>query len=263
MTETPEIRLYIASAADFGDSELCERFVSSLESLGGRWIPDRFGSAEPLRARFDAEGRPGICAAWTTSPRPGAQGGDLIFKTSKQLNARGWVYWRRGLRHDINFVQLSLPESKTTNEVALELVDLGTKLMAGMRGIYGRVFHSIDYDRQHKYRTGTGFQYVGQRLSEGLPGIYWANLFGREIVDFLGEEKFEACPAARKYRTNTGTWVLFSSQHPDEFRSTETQSLRLAMRAALGQQHFFDIEKPDVRPTPLTFDRSGMADSMS
>ena len=41
-------------------------------------------------------------------------------------------------------------------------------------------FHVDDAD--HRY----GFQYVGQRLSEGLPGIYWANLFGAEFANLIG-----------------------------------------------------------------------------
>ena len=104
--------------------------------------------------------------------------------------------------------------------------------------------------------TDSGFQYVGQRLSEGLPGIYWASLFGAEFANLIGEERLRLCPASRKDKTPDGTWILFSSASPEDYATEETQRLRAAMRSMRGSHLFFDVATRDAAVTPLAFDRA-------
>jgi len=258
MSDESELRLYVACARDFGERSSCRQFLAALEECGSDWLPERFGSAEPLRRRFREEGATGACEAWNTPPRPGSAGGDLLYRSSNTLKARGWVYWRRGPRHDVNFVNIAVPAKSPELVIATTLVKLGKWFIRDLGGVFGRVCHSADFDAQHKQRTPGGYQYVGQRLSEGLPGLYWANMFGAELVRLIGERRFEQCPASNKEQTADGTWILFSSASPIDYASDHTQDLRAAMRQTIGAEFFFDINAPNVKPTPIPFQRSAI-----
>lgn len=262
MLQRDELQLYVACTRDFGDPSACEEFLDVVERFGKGWMPVRFGPHEPLRLKYRPGSRSEIIETWMTPPKDGTAGGDLLFRTDRPVGARGWVYWRRHPRHDVNFVSITVPAASATHELEGVLLRLGLDLLSVLGGVYAHVAATPDVDAQNKRITATGgYQYLGQRLGSSLPGIYWANLFGNELVRLIGVDRLSGAPATKKTVTPDGHWIIWSGEHAGDFRQAEVAKQREAIREALGSDLIFDLTQPERSTKPIPFDRSAILGS--
>lgn len=95
---------------------------------------------------------------------------------------------------------------------------------------------------------------VGQKVMEALPGIFWANFFGPDYVDWFGREKFDRLPCYRLEELPDGGRLILTSPSPLEYdASGETQE---TIKSYLGRPAFGDVQHPE-RPTISPF-RDGL-----
>jgi hypothetical protein len=135
-------------------------------------------------------------------------------------------------------------------------LSFATKLYGVFKPFYGRACHEHDRNRQNTVYTyfPEGHPYAGQVYSEtgfggntrqGIPGVYWANFFGRIYVDTIGRDKFLTAPCHERQELDDGAFLLLTSESPLDWEKPDVQELRRAMRDHLGYEYFCDIENQD------------------
>ncbi len=121
--------------------------------------------------------------------------------------------------------------------------------------VYGFAAHPKDYKAQtwlpQQVIIGNKLVgAVGQKVMEALPGIFWANFFGPDYVDWFGREQFDRLPCYRLEELPDGGRLILTSPSPLEYDiSGETQE---AIKHYLGRPAFGDVQHP-ARPTISPF----------
>jgi hypothetical protein len=131
-------------------------------------------------------------------------------------------------------------------------LDFSKKLFCLFGAHYGEISHKKDDTQQStiytyfppghpsagKVYSQTGF---GGDTSKGIPGVYWANFFGRIYVEMIGRQKFLSAPCFQREELEDGGFLLLTSENPLDWDKPEVQELRKAMRDHLGYEYFCDI----------------------
>jgi hypothetical protein len=122
--------------------------------------------------------------------------------------------------------------------------------------LYGFVANRQDYKAQTwlPQQVIIGNKLVGavgdNEVMNALPGIFWANFFGPDYVDWFGREKFDRLPCYRLEELPDGGRLVLTSPSPLEYdTSGETQE---AIKHYLGRLAFGDVQHPE-RPTISPF----------
>jgi hypothetical protein len=112
-------------------------------------------------------------------------------------------------------------------------------------------FLRTEQDHQNKNylvteaKSGTTARFVGTNLEHCLPGVYWANIFGRDYVKWFGEEKFADLPCYCKEKLADGSYYVQSSDDLYYFEKPDAVNYVDAIKQHLGPEAFFDIHNPD------------------
>ncbi len=218
-------------------------------------MPTRFGSYEPLKHAYANEGAPGFEKCWLVDPSERIPGGDVFFKMSPRIGGRGWVYWRRAWYQAFNHVWLDLPVRKLPVLGIENLLHLAQDLFATVSGAYGTIAVDGEFGSQHRLEE-TGVNVHGIALDEHIPGVYYANLFGRELVQFLGVDRLVACPAVINTSLSDGGWLITTAKSPLDWADASAMELKSRVREHLGVRHFFDISEPNRATTAPLYDFS-------
>jgi hypothetical protein len=240
MTET--LTMTIWTKTDIGTSDYAHRLVDVLSQSG--WTPSRIGAYEPLRQIFDARDFERL---WLQPDREPSASRDVHICTEHSPAARVGVTWRRAPNAGFNTAYLSIPNADLGPELST-LVKVGEALYSVFASSYARAYTKSEFQAQHFSRSKRALQ--GVRFGPAIPGVYWLNVFGPEIVAFLGPARFESCPAYAKHRLSDGSWVIQAVKSPTEWVLPEVQDLKQAIRKHLGDDAFFDVDRPH-RPIRL------------
>lgn len=122
--------------------------------------------------------------------------------------------------------------------------------------VYGFVANRQDYRAQTwlPQQVIIGNKLVGvvgdNEVMSAMPGIFWANFFGPDYVDWFGRERFDQLPCYRLEELPDGGRLILTSPSPLEYdMSGETQE---AIKHYLGRLAFGDVQHPE-RPTISPF----------
>ena len=110
---------------------------------------------------------------------------------------------------------------------------------------YGFVATDRDYRAKHFVSVREGVsevqQYVGEDPEQGIPGLYWMNLFGPVYVDYFGKEKLAALSdQAAVVFLDDGTACLRFGKLPEESHAAVILDHQRAVIRILGEAAFFD-----------------------
>lgn len=250
-----ELRINIRTTLDIGRAQHAHTFLALLERRGADWIPTRFGPYEPLKHSFFTEGASGFEQCWLGDPQGDSGAGDVIFKIARKRGGWGWVEWRRQWNATFNRLSLYLA-GQTLQEVGVgRILALAEDLFETFAGAYGSITMDGEFRSQH-FTAETGLNPQGIALQEHIPGVYFANFFGQAIVDFLGEDALERCPAVVNRRLIGSGWLITTADSPTQWNEPRTRNLKRDVRVALGERHFFDIAYPERTTTAPAYDFS-------
>lgn len=122
---------------------------------------------------------------------------------------------------------------------------------------YGLACHRQDYERKNVLPKPTMID--GKRISVGgtyitrcLPGIYWANFFGRTCVEWFGEEKVRSAPCHALEELPDGGVLILTADTPAAYGERRAQQVEARLRDHLGADAFFDKKRP-ARPCRSPF----------
>lgn len=112
--------------------------------------------------------------------------------------------------------------------------------------IFGKICNESEYNMKHKVVTEWAYGWEGTSqfdFMKFLPGIYWYTIFGKELVDSIGKEKFEDLPNV-VYTTTDNGCIAFHINEPIENEELE-QRIQLENDIAnmIGEKYFYDKTK--------------------
>jgi hypothetical protein len=122
-----------------------------------------------------------------------------------------------------------------------------------LRPAHGYAAMNQDYEAKNRlvYRKDdktTVQEWVGRDLERCLRGVYWANWFGPDYVNFFGQERIQSAPCHRTIRLPDGGFLLVTTPRPFDSERPEGKRAERLLLDHLGADAFFDISAPE-RPT--------------
>ena len=115
--------------------------------------------------------------------------------------------------------------------------------------VHGYACHWQDFERKNTLPRPTMIE--GKLIATGgmdirkcLPGIYWANFFGKSYVQWFGENTLISAPCFERRPLPNGGILLLSASTPLDYAKADAQRREWAMRRHLGEDAFFDKNNP-------------------
>jgi hypothetical protein len=245
-----DLLLQLFSRAPLDDQAARQALAFVTQSGDGALRPEECGVYEPFEPfRADALER---YVAWLTSP-----GGEFGFRraaTPFPLQGR--------------LSNLLMPETATAPppafctrwRVRLDSTAVGSRgpeflkqllidACQRARADYAAIATDRDYRMKHFTSVRDGVsdvqQYVGDDPGQGIPGLYWMNVFGPLYVDYFGRDKLTAvADLANVTFLDDGAVFVRFGRRPEESESAATLELQRAVIRTLGDAAFFDLRHP-------------------
>ena len=269
MKNTLKMQLYSEHEAT---PEIARLQIEALSSFAnGEFRPERCDTAEPLKEIFNPLdiSEP---VRWLSQP-----GADFKFKRSKRLKLEGYISNRRypqiWTRDTKNGPLISKapkrPEPHFLTEWTvwfdwLSLQRVGAEVLkqfainmfTASKSEYGFLTPESDHRRKNFLVTplpggSTSNKFTGTDPENGVPGIYWFNLFGSTYSTWLGLAS-QIVPAGIGTLEGGGMFLQLGAQ-PEDAESEETLRREQEVINILGPNKFFDINQPGRIPiSPFT-----------
>lgn len=210
------------------------------QAFGGKLIPERVGTQEPERTKFDAS-RLDTFAEWLQEP------GDMLFLSRKAVPLLKAYIDYDAFRNAIHRTAIAmwLDPALVKAQDTLALCNFLIELCERVHADYGFLTPKADRDRQNYLVRGTEARktskYVGVRLEQGLPGLYWINWFGSDYEKVLNRPQACTVPSTIVKSDSHGVLVAYEGL-PTGSKFTSWQ---VTMRRSLGEDAFFDIRQLD------------------
>jgi hypothetical protein len=239
-------------------SERLLQFIANYDH--GFYCPEKCNVYEPIRDTFKPSDL-SIPIRWLSQAS-----GRVIMKKLKPFKYEGFVENHRFSNHWINnnkvpeprpadpifltewclWFQIKLLEIKPIDEIVRFFIDL----YLVSEGDYGFLTMQEDHENKNYLimtdpNGETYSSFIGDSLEQCLPGVYWANIFGRLYVKWFGENKFRTLPCYRRDRLSDGSYYVQCSNDLFYYKKTDVVSYEKEIINHLGKDAFFDIREPD------------------
>lgn len=217
-------------------------FLSTYED--GFLTPEKCDVYEPIRHKFNPHDFSEVLTWFNRLNNMG-----ITFKRSKpiryELSVEDYSKTPRNIKSELNY-SLDLKVTKLKSEEFV--IDFFKKLFAILKADFGFLTLSKDYDlKNHLVVEEEGYikeSYVGQTLEkEGLPGLYWVNIFSKSYVEWFGKSKFDKLKCWRKEELPDGSILVQFCEKPEDSLSESTLKSQEIVKKILGNDVFFDIHK--------------------
>jgi hypothetical protein len=215
---------------------------------GGIVCPDKWGTFEPLKTPFDA-GDMSIPVKKLAEPH-----GDFLYRKGKPIQVQGEI-WNRTHPPTARFPSPLFTNYWTgrfdgnwVDRVGLQRVQECVHQMFRASGAdFG--FLTTEVDKKAKNTTAQVFSYMGMNLEDGVPGLYWLNLFSHGFAHWLGGDTFPRELAETTFSDESGISIVFAAS-PQRCRDIEVLQKQRAAIEWLGSEKFFNIHSPNRKLHP-------------
>lgn len=238
-----DIEIFGHSCSDWSSGKYGAAAFRALTRAGIAW--KRWGTAEPYREKF-CEGASGVFTKQWKHKLSSAFGMISVHAGEEEFFAM--FVGTHGPKPAPSFFSLRCPPSLWSHG-GDSLIELSHRLFHSLDCFHGQVCHSDEYHAQHysERREGGGTRVVmlGIGYRECLPGIYWSNLFGPPVSQWIGEERLRTCPCHERRELAPGYHLLTAYPEIDGPDTPEALAAKDAIREHLGVDRFFDRRFPD------------------
>lgn len=110
--------------------------------------------------------------------------------------------------------------------------------------LYGYMCSEEEYDKKHKLIEGSGVSWKGVSrwdFLEFLPGIHWYTIFGKELVNCIGRDKFNDLEGIT-YTNPKDSSIAFFLESPIDYNNDRLLELE-AVEKQIGEQYFYNRDK--------------------
>lgn len=237
------LKLFAFSTHSFHTPGESDALIDAL--MSGLFTASRFSRAEPVRQPLAGDGRAEAIALLTGAD--GAKSGSVFLAGSKPVMTFT-VDWRK----DQTCMWCAEFDAKLADTPAhcATLSKALAALFSRFPAQFAAVAPSADWDARHWLVEefddgGESTTKVGLDLNGHLPGIFWWTLFGREACAFFGRKTLLSAPVAEVIDLGTaGGVALRADPCPQRLAGGALSPTELVLRDLLGQDYFFDIQKP-------------------
>ena len=213
--------------------------------------PQRWDIVEPPRHVFSKERLVAMADVWTRRE------GLLL----ERENPRLWISleWWTKARHP-GRLAMEIEDRFFANQEHIQaFLDFSRALFAWGDMVYGFAAHEHEYEEQNVLPVptmveGKLIKVGGTDIRQCLPGVYWANFFGKEYVRWFGENLFLNAPCYRKEPLPDKGWLVLTAPTPLAYDRDKARQLKSALRRHLGKDAFFDKAMP-TRPCRSPYSR--------
>ena len=231
------------------------------------FVPDRYDWCEPIRQQFDKNDLRGPVAVLENQEdnklHPEDPRGGILLSRRRRPRCSFNIEWS-GIRLEPITASFYNVEEEYVHEPArlAQWLDFSLSLFIAQDAWYGAIALDEEHQRKHKlvysmpasappvWSPGATVEtYVGTKLYENIPGVYWGNYFGPFYVEWLGRHRFSTVPCVDKRWLPNGGVFITTASLPSEWSHPAAQTLQGQLREHLGADAFFDIE--EVRRTFL------------
>lgn len=228
-----------------------ERLESLVAFLCAQTVfrPERWGPVEPVRRAFTPDDLSDMQENWNRLC-------GLMFKGRKP---KFWIdtLWLPQCKRP-GWFSMGVEEKffKSSDNVRAFL-EFATGVYQWGDMVYGFACHRQDYERKNVLPRPTmvGGREVsvgGTDITRCLPGIYWANFFGRTCVEWFGEERIRSAPCHALEDLPDGGALILTADTPAAYGERRVQQIEARLRDHLGANAFFDKRRP-TRPCRSPF----------
>jgi hypothetical protein len=146
-----------------------------------------------------------------------------------------------------NNVRASVSVAKVNGTIAAEWITEMLRDLAGHPSLlWGAAYVDKEFRASNLHDGPDGTWAIGRDVRRHLPGVFWLNVFGKPYLDLIGEDNLHAAAAVADVDSIDGN--AFIRAYADPARWNEAADQRKRLRAALGDDLFFDRAAPE-RPT--------------
>jgi hypothetical protein len=238
---TNYIILKLFSISNWQDEDL-QSLVLLLDSYDV-FRPDRWGPYEPMKFKFSKNEMDNIQARWKTGPGLGLMFGKQNSRFSLSIDKN--LHIKRP-----NVITVFLEDEFFIEEEQAEVfLNFAKQLFEWGNVIYGYACHRLDFERKNKLPIPTRIEGKliatgGMDIRHSLPGVYWANFFGSQYIDWFGKNIFNTVPSYTQTDLPNNGRLLLTSATPLDYVDNAVLARELALKKHLGGDAFFNVQDP-------------------
>lgn len=221
------IQFQLHTTRSLGSEPIAENFVDLLLRYDGLYLPERWDTEDRARLRrsFEHSSRRDLIEAWTAKD----DWKTLIFSRKQPSKIELSVDMKSfaGAKFDqvLGFIHQNHFRNSAQDETLLNFViDISSLITVD----YGFIAHTRQERRQSPALTP----------AERLPGIYWANLFGRPYIKFFGRDKLLSAPCYQVREIHRDLILLLTADSPNSDALIRNDAVVNEIKAYLNQNAF-------------------------
>jgi len=238
-----ELEMVLLSRKSLTDS-VARQQITALSDFGdGLMRPDKCSEVDPIRTPFDPANisQP---IKWLVPP-----GGEFFYKSGRPVHASGQM-WNLDRGPDFRFRQPLFTnywtaqfDGRWARKIGVDKIE---EFVLGMFHLTGSDFglFTTEVDLKAKNTAPPIVSFMGLDPEQGVPGLYWINLFSDEYAKWLGLRQLSRELAVLDELPGGGVKLKFC-ELPPECRSLEVLQKQRSAIEWLGPQRFFDHRFPD------------------
>jgi hypothetical protein len=216
-----------------GRRDVGEQFTDLIFRYDDIYVPERWDTEDRSRLRrsFDQSSVPELLDEWIKSE----EWKTLVFERKRPKPVQMLVDMQRFARAKFNGVSAYLHQALLiAPALQKQFLNFMIEMSVLVHADYGFVAHTQQERRQSPILTP----------AERLPGIYWANFFGRPYIEFFGRDKLLNTPCYEVREINDDLILLLTADSfnaPEMIESDEEVS---KVKAYLNQNAFAGANFP-------------------
>jgi hypothetical protein len=228
------VKVELDTTLYLGRKHIGEEFFDLLLRYEGIYLPERWDTEDRARLRrsFDRSCLPEFIEEWTRAE----EWKTLFFTRKRPSPIELSVDIQRYQRAKFNEFSVYIHEShfKSTAQEK-ELLNFTIDMSLITRADYGLIAHKRQERRHSPVLTP----------AERLPGIYWANFFGRPYIDFFGREKLLTTPCYEVREINNDLILLLTAESLNAPEMIDSDEVVNQVKSHLNQNAFAGPNFPD------------------
>ncbi len=238
-----KLEMVLLSRKYLTESVARQQITALSDSCGGLMRPDKCSEFDPIRTPFDPAdiSEP---VKWLVQPF-----GEFFYQKGRPIHLSGQM-WNLDRGPDSRFPSPLFVnywtgqfDGRWAGKVGLDTIEEFVLQMFRLTASdFGLLTTEIDLKAKNTAPPIVSF--MGLDPEQGVPGLYWINLFSDEYARWLGLRQLPKALAAQDKLGGGGIRLKFCKS-PDECRSLEVLQRQRSAIDWLGAQKFFDNRFPD------------------
>lgn len=252
------VKFYFFTAYKFNTYDRAKNFFDVLLRFGGIYVPEKYSEYEPIRDEFDPSDLEKPIKILSSPSYP--KRGSILLKRDhpiKWLMGIDWDTFSQTFHKNYFFID----EKYFSNENNISsFLNFAKEIYVRFNAVYASSGLEVEYEDknivQRKEQIGNTIaevrRFYGNDITKNIPGVYWANFFGKKYVEFFGEKLYNA-PGFRKELIDNGGILILTSKSPLEYPEEQMVNCQNNLRKVLGEEAFLDIKYPNRECISLDF----------